>query len=429
MKRLDRPAVSRRGFMQASAALTLAASTRSRAQTTAPARVRVGIIGCRNRGWQLAQEFTGSGRFEIAALCDCDTAMHDQAMKELKQRGVEIRPRLLTDFRRLLDDPEIDAVVVAVPDHWHALMTVMALEAGKHVFVEKPASYNIADGRAMVAAAARHPRLAVQVGTQQRSGTQFLEARAFVAAGGLGKVDFCMGWATFTRGLVPRVPDASPPETLDYEMWVGPAPMRPYNPQLHHYNWHFVRDWGTGDMGNWGAHWLDSIRHIMDLDLPTEVFATGGHWADDAKEWPDTQTVHYSFPQVPVAWELRSWKPYDFCGRNSMGLQIRGEKGWIYVNRDRWEFHPREGGPVIHPGGDMTNAHAIAFAEAVAGRGRPAATIEDGHKSAVLCHLGNLAAVLGRRLRFDPASETIINDDQAQAMTSRPYREPWQMPA
>jgi len=421
--------MSRRGFLKASAA-TAAATAASRALAAgANKRIRVAVIGCRNRGWQDALSFHQSGRFEIAVMCDCDDAMYERGMRELgKQVDLPRKPPHVKDFRDALDDKGIDAVINATPDHWHALITVLALEAGKHVFLEKPASFNIADGQAMVAAQKRQPKLTVAIGTQQRSAQHFKDAKAFIDSGGIGKIGFARAWLSGGRHLVKKVPDSDPPKSLDYEMWVGPAPYRPYNEEKLHYNWHFMRDYGTNDAGNWGAHYLDIVRWYADLDLPTSVSASGGKYlVHDEKEWFDTQTALFQYKDLTVVWEMRHWTSTGVEGKGT-GAEIRGDKGTIIIDRGGWTFHPKKGELVKHPGSTYDDPHVRNFADCIAGQARSAASIEEGHKTAVLCHLANMATLFGRQLAFDPGSQTITNDPQAAAMCSREYRKPWKMP-
>ncbi len=418
------PNLSRRHFLYATAALA-ATSLSSRRVLGANDRIRVGIIGCRNRGHQDALSMAKSGLFEIATLCDCDTAMIDRAMAELEGH-LPATPKFEQDFRRVLDDPGIDAVVNATPDHWHAALTNLALAAGKHVFVEKPASYNLGDGKQMVAAQARHPNLSVAVGTQQRSGAHFHEARAFLREGGLGKVAFARAWIVQDRGRIPAVPDGPPPGTLDYEMWVGPAPFRPYNENRCHYEWHWAREYGTGEMGNWGAHWLDVARWFLDVTYPTAVSGAGGMFVlKDIKEWPDTQTVLYDFPGVTLLWEQRIWSEAS-VNQMGGGCEFQGEKGSMYINRGGWTFAPREGRAVKHPGSELDVAHVTNFAQAIQGKVGLAAPIVEGHRSAALCHLGNLSVIHSARLEWDAESERITNHAAAAAESERIWRAPWQ---
>jgi len=413
---------SRRRFL--SAAAFAAASIAAPGVLGANERIRVGVIGCRNRGHKVAAAMSQSDRFEIAALCDCDQTMYGVARRELGD-GLRGPAEYVEDFRRLLDDSRIDAVAIATPDHWHAAMTILALGAGKHVYVEKPASYNLGDGKRMVQAHARHPKQVCVVGTQQRSGRHFQDARAFVRGGGLGKIAFARAWILHDRGLLPAVPNSDPPDSLNYDLWVGPAPMHPYNRNRCHYNWHWVRDYGTGEMGNWGAHWIDIARWFLGLTWPERVAGAGGQFVqDDIKEWPDTQTVLYHFPETSLLWEQRLWTEHGVHNRRN-GAEFAGEKGSLIIDRGGWTFYPKDGRPERHGASELTVAHAANFADAIRGTAQPHAGLEEGHISAALCHLGNIAGVLGREIRFDPKAYAFLNDAEADRWRDRPYRSPW----
>ena len=420
---------SRRKFLAGTMAASALAASSIRVHAQSPnEKIRVALIGCRNRGFQVAQSFLRSKQFDLAALCDCDSAMFDVAMKEL-QKDLPAAPKRESDFRAVLNDKGIDAVINATPDHWHGLMTSMALEAGKHVYLEKPASYNIADGQAMLRAHAKHPNLTVLIGSQQRSGKHFAEAREFVRSGALGKVGFARAWVTHDRKMLDAVPDSPPPPTLDYDLWLGPAPQKPYNANRVHYNWRFMRDYGTGEMGNWAAHWLDIVRWCLDLDLPDRVSGYGGTYVvKDAKEWPDTQTVLYRYPELTVLWELRIWTEFRLHDCDT-GAEFAGEKGTLVVTRNGWAFTPKEGPKKTAPAGEMELAHARNFAESIRGTAQPVAPLEEGHKTAVLCHLGNIVGTLNREIAFDPATETILNDKEAARLAVRECRAPWKYPA
>lgn len=417
-------AFSRRSFLKTAAVTTAVAAGRSVAQAS-PQKIRVGVLGCRTRGWQVAQAFQENGKFEIVTMCDCDPAMFDHAMKQMK--GLPSQPKFEKDFRRVLEDKTLDAIVVATPDHWHAAMAIMALKAGKHVYLEKPFSYNIADGKAILAAVEKNPKLTLQVGTQHRSCGHIREAGEFIQAGNLGKVGMVRCWYTADRVVIPKVPDSTAPAGFDFDLWVGPAPMRAYNEPKVHYNWHFIRDLGTGDMGNWGAHWLDSARQMLKLDVPTAVSGLSNKVVDDQKEWPDTATILYEFPNLHIVWELRQWTnfgPNDRFG----GIEINGDKGTAIVDRSGWWFYPKGGKKtdvVAHQAQQMQEPHVENFAACIAGDAKPAAPAAEGFRSAVMCHLGNIASVLNRRIEFCPKSMSIQNDTQAQAMESREYRAPW----
>lgn len=418
--------ISRRTMIQGAAALAAFSILPNRA--SANERIQVGIIGCRNRGPQVAASMLRSGQFDVPVICDCDDAMVEKARVDQKSAFDAAPPKAVKDFRQVLENPALDAVVVAAPDHWHALMTLMALEAGKHVYVEKPASFNIADGKAMVAAQAKHADRVVQVGTQQRSGQHFLDAKAFIDAGDLGKVAFCRGSFISERHQVPIIPDSTPPGSLDYNMWCGPAPMPPYNEALLHYNWHFRYDYGTGDMGNWGAHWLDVMRWLLSLDLPTSVSGYGGQYVvHDAKEFPDTQTIMYEFPELTMLWEMRHWSRYMPGGGRGNCCEIDGDKGSMVIDRGGWTFYPRDTKAEAQKfeKSELEVPHAESFARAVRGEAPTTAPIVEGHKSAILCHLGNITARLNRSVQFDPTGETIVGDAEAIGLMDRPYRAPW----
>lgn len=417
--------VSRRAFLKASAAVAaLAAGAGSGAAPNE--RIALAVIGCRNRGHQVAAKCLESGQFDVATLCDCDSAMADKAKAELKDK-LTTSPAYEKDFRRVLEDPKIDAVLIATPDHWHGVMTKLALDAGKHVYLEKPATWAIDEGKALLEAEKAHPDLVVQVGTQRRSAPHFAEAAELVRSGALGKVGFCRAWIAHDRGILESVPDTDPPATMDYDLWCGPAPFRPYNPNKVHYQWRFMHDYGTGETGNWGVHFLDLARWFLDLDLPTAVTGHGGMFVvHDAKEWPDTQTVLYEYPELTVLWEQRIWTRYGIGDRRD-GVEISGDKGSLMVAGNGWTFFPKEGEPRKNTAsGDDELAHAHNFGDCIRGTAKPAAPLVEGHKSTAICLLGNIAVAAGGRLEFDPVAQT-FREERANALLSRPYRAPWSL--
>ena len=414
--------LNRRQFIASSAVAMASATLTHKAKAQSP-KMRVGIIGCRNRGPQVANNLAKSGYFQIKTLCDCDEKMLDSGKKDLEKNNVDV-PVLEKDFRRMLDDKEIDVVVVATPDHWHSLMAVMALDAGKHVYVEKPFSYNIYDGYSVLQAMKKHPKQVVVVGSQQRSGKHFHEARAFLQSGELGKIAFARAGTIHWREPLPKVPDTDPPKNLDYDMWTGPAPMKPYNQYRVHYNWHFMLDYGTGDTGNWAAHWLDIVRWFLNIDYPLRVHATGGQFVTkDIKEWPDTQTAILEYPELTVVWELRLWSEY---GSDSFA-EFHGEKGTLVITRGDWKVFPngKKKETKVYPGSDIDIPHAVNFAKTILGEEKPNAPAEEGYKTAVLCHLCNISTMVSRPLIFDPQNLTFKDDPEASKWIKRTYREPW----
>lgn len=424
--------VSRRDFLAraglAAAGVALARTAPGTATPQAPSdRVGVGIIGLRNQGRLDGLNFLGTGQAEVVAVCDVDEAQLARVGDELAQHANQSHPpRREKDFRRLLEAPDIDAVIVATPDHWHAIPTVLACGAGKDVYVEKPLSWSIAEGRAMVHAARRHQRI-VTVGTQQRSGAHFAEGLERVRSGKLGAVPFARAWITHRRADIGNPPDGPVPDGVDYDMWLGPAPERPFNPNRFHYQWHWYWDYGTGEMGNWGAHWLDVVRWGLGLELPDAVSASGGtfHFTD-SRETPDTQMVLYRYPTCTVQWDQYLWSERSIEGRSS-GAAFYGTEGTLVIDRGGWWHYGPDGKTLVEESGgsSLEAAHARNFLQCVKTRERPSADVEDGHKSAILCHLGNIALRLGREVRFDAETETFGRDREANRFLMRKPRKPW----
>jgi predicted dehydrogenase len=319
----------------------------------------------------------------------------------------------------------VDALVVATPDHWHALATVWACQAGKHVYVEKPASHNLVEGRRMVEAARKYDRV-VQLGTQRRSGAHFQSAAEFIRAGKLGKVPFAQAWIAGARKSIGHEDDADPPAGGDYGLWLGPAPERPFNPNRFHYKWHWNWDYGTGELGNNGIHGLDVLRWLCGLDAPRRVTAGGGKlFYDDDQQTPDTMVVTFDFPGTTLVWEHRVWSKTGMEG-DPFGVRIYGEKGTLVFDKDGW--HVADGVEASDKAADLEPPHLRNFLDCVKDKKRPNADIEEGHKSTRLCHLGNIAYRVGRVLHFDEATETLKDDAEANALLGRTYRKPFTLP-
>jgi predicted dehydrogenase len=333
------------------------------------------------------------------------------------------------DLRRILQDKSVDAVVVAAPDHWHALATIWACQAGKHVYVEKPASHNLVEGRRMVEAARKYHRV-VQLGTQSRSSASLTRAVELVRSGKLGKVPCARAWIGGTRPNIGRPQDSAVPKGVDYDLWLGPAPQRAFNENRFHYRWHWMWDYGTGELGNNGIHALDRLRWLLNLDAPTRIVAAGGKlFYDDAQETPDTLTASYDFPNCSITWEHRVWSR----GTGS-GAALYGERGTLVFDRQGWHV---ENGIEATDKGDVEPAdssiHQRNFIDCIknsSGRNvrRPNADIEEGHKSTRLSHLGNIAFRTGRAIRFDEKTETCLNDPEANRLLRRSYRKPFVVP-
>jgi predicted dehydrogenase len=387
-------------------------------------RVSVGVIGVRGQGKSLAASLAGFTDADVAVLCDVDETQlpaASQAVEELQGRS----PRWEKDFRRLLDDPSLDAVVIATPDHWHALMTVLACQAGKDVYVEKPVSHTITEGERMIAAARKFGRV-VQCGLQQRSGAHFQSAVEFVRSGKLGQVNLAKAWIVHRRKPIGFKKDSPPPPGVDYDLWLGPAPERPFNANRFHANWHWFWDYGTGELGNWGAHLLDVARWGLGVELPARISAAGGKfYFNDDQETPDTLVVNYSYGSRTIVWEHRLWSTHGIEGR-SAAVAFYGEHGTLVVDRGGWKAYDLKD-PATSDTSEQARTHHRNFIDCVKSRSEPAANIECGHVTSALCHLGNIACRLGREVHFDPQAMNFANDAEANALLSRTYRSPWEI--
>jgi predicted dehydrogenase len=379
-------------------------------------------MGVHGRGKGLLAGFSSFADVEIAYIIDPDENVIAPALKAIKKEQRE--PRVEKDVRKALADKDVTALVVAAPDHWHALATVWACQAGKHVYVEKPISHDLVEGRRMVEAARKHDRV-VQAGTQRRSAAHVHSAREFVKGGGLGKVPMARAWIAGNRPSIGHKADAPTPEGVDYDLWTGPAPLRPFNPNRFHYEWHWNWDYGTGELGNNGIHGLDMIRAVLDLDAPQRVSSGGGRNFYDDRQTPDTQVAVFDFPGCTVTWEHRIWSKTGQEGE-SFGVILYGEKGTLVFDSKGW--HVTDGVTSSEKGEDTEKPHLRNFLDCLKGGRRPNADVEEGHKSTRLCHLGNIAFRTGHTLRFDAATESIVGDPAATALLGRSYRKGFELP-
>ena len=412
-------------------------------------RVQVGFIGYGLIGGQHVFDFKNQKDADLAAMCDVYQPRLEQGVAACGQTA-----KPYSDFRKLLENRDLQAVVVCTPDHWHALMTMMACAAGKDVYVEKPLTVFIREGRWMTDVARRHNRI-VQVGTQQRSGRHYQRARDLMRSGYIGQI-MSMRAASY-RNIMPGFgspPDTAAPHEFDYDMWLGPAPARPYNKQrgIYHFRWFW--DYSGGQMTNLGAHEIDIMQWVMNVKGPTAVSSSGGRFAiKDLGETPDTQDAIFEYPGFTAAYGFREAS----AGRRSgAGLEFFGTKGSLLISRSGFEVFPDmkanpanaipvfqgqpAGGPeriavqpepwvaaIKEPGSsaEQFDLHARNFLDCVKSRQRPIADVEGGHQVTTACHLANLSLRLGRKLKWDPEREEILGDREATAMLERPYRKPW----
>jgi predicted dehydrogenase len=374
---------------------------------------------------------------QIAYVCDPDAQRLAKAAQAVESAGGKL-PRVVPDLRQVLDEKAVDAVWIATPDHWHGPAAILACDAGKHVYVEKPCSHNIREGRLMVEAARRHRRI-VQVGMQSRSTAHVMKAMQALREGVIGDILVAKAWNSQKRGNIGHDKPGTPPANFDYDLWVGPVPMVPFQGNRHHYTWHWWYDFGTGDMGNDGVHDLDIARWGLGVDThPSTVAAIGGkYFFDDDQQFPDTQYVAFEYPgagkvghKKQLIYEHRIWSPYHQEGYEN-GNAFYGTKGVMILGKGGgWKIL----GEKNKPGATMTGAtdlpaHHTNFLESIRTGKPPHAEIGIGHLSATLCHLGNLACRVGRVLHFDPQTEQILKDTEAAPLVRRTYREGhWAVP-
>lgn len=421
-------------------------------------RIGIGVIGCGGMGRADLTDFQKQPEVEIRAVCD--------VFRPSAEAGAKLctgKPDVYSDYRRILERKDIDAVIVATPDHWHPLITVQACEAGKDVYVEKPISHNVREGRLMVEAARRHARV-VQVGIQQRSGAHFQRAVAAVQEGRIGKVHFAQCW---NHGFSPNPtgmgnpPDAAVPEGLDWDLWLGPAPKIPYNPARR--NFRAFWDYAGGELTNWCVHLIDVVHWAVGVDTPLTVTSSGGKWYyQDCRECADTQEVIWEYPgNLLVRYSTmvhNSYGPNGHPGNKSFGsygILLQGTKGTLFIDRAGYEITPQmEAHAEKQSAGSsaayddllgygqfytaLTTAergatsfqhlpHVRNFLDCMKSRQRPAGDIETGHRSTATCLIGNIALRTGEKLHWDGAAERFNNSEKANAMLRRDYRAPWRL--
>ena len=403
-------------------------------------RVVVALIGAGRQGVSNLGNAIKQPDTEVAAVCD----VYEPNLAKGLASAPGAKP--FADFRRVLENKDIDAVIIATPDHWHPIQTILACEAGKDVYVEKPIGVAVAEGRAMVDAARRYRRV-VQTGTQQRSGKHFQQAAELVKSGRIGKVTQVRTWnfGNESPAGIGNPPDSAPPKELDWDMWLGPAPMRPFNPNrfgVFPDRWSSFRwfwDYAGGMMTDWGVHWLDIVQLVMGVDAPRFVSASGGKFVlEDNRETPDTILATFQYPGFICTYENRVANGAPLLNGKTNGITFHGTDGTLFVDRQGLEIFPetRKSGETTV---DRTQALAVEnsnqhhldhmknFIDCVRSRETPVADIEIGHRSTTTALLGNIAYRTGRRIEWDGARERIVGDAKASAHLARPYRRPWKL--
>jgi len=440
--------MKRRDFIKDSATAAAATTLGFNIKTYAGSpndTIRVAVVGVRGQGNSHIHAYSGMANVEIAAICDVDDSVLKQRSGEIEKNKGK-RPKEYVDIRKLLEDKTIDAISIATPNHWHSLMGVWACQAGKDVYVEKPCSHSYWEGKQLVAAARNYNRI-VQHGTNSRSTVALREAMQKLREGVIGDVYMSRGLCFKWRDTINKKKDGPVPQGVDYDLWLGPAPKRPFNPNRFHYNWHWNWDYGNGDIGNQGIHEMDICRWGLGVTLPTRVFSMGGHFMfDDDQVTPNTQVANLEFnkngKKVMIVFEVRHWMSNNEAGighrtnsrgeldSNCIGNVFYGSEGYMAI--DNYNSYRTFLGKKQEPGPARTEGGSNweNFIKAVRSRKREDlnADIEEGHLSAALMHLANISYRIGRSIEFDPAKEQILKDAEANDMLRDKYREPFVVP-
>ena len=454
--------MNRRGFMSSAGRglVGAAAATKFSSGQVSGANERIvcGFIGVGGMGRANLRDFLKSKDVDVAAVCDVWQPNVDRAIQMTQGKAAGY-----TDFRKVIDRQDIDVVIIATPDHWHGYMTILACQAGKDVYVEKPLAHNIHEGRSMVAAARKHNRV-VQVGTQQRSGRHYKEVVDFIQSGKLGKISRVATWNFQNESPhgMGNLPDSEPPSGLDYEMWLGPAPKRPFNPNRFIFNFRYFWDYAGGYATDWGVHHIDTVQWAMNERAPQKVSAHGGkYYIQDNRETPDTLEVIYEYPNFILTYSNRILNANPLNGR-SYGIAFYGTDATLVIDRQGYEVLPETHGAFetlrpfyerdleaaklgksLYPWGSQRDvwtgrtekvqgnrseqhlAHVLNFVECVKNRQRPASDVEIAHYSTTTTHLANIAFWTGRTIHWDPDKEQIKDDAEAANYLSREHRKPW----
>ncbi|HEY7328812.1 MAG TPA: Gfo/Idh/MocA family oxidoreductase [Gemmataceae bacterium] len=441
--------MNRRQFLGAGAAGLTLSHAAAFANDKPP---RVALIGCGWYGKVDLLRLIQVAPVEVVSLCDVDKNMLAEAADIVAGRQKsKKKPRTFADYRELLKEKDFDIVLVNTPDHWHALPMIAAVEAGADVWVQKPISVDVVEGQAMVAAARKHKRV-VQVGTQRRSTPHIIEARDRVLKEGkLGDIRHVEIYCYYHMRARENPPDTTPPANLDYEMWTGPAPMRPYNKLVHPRRWRAFMEYGNGIMGDMCIHMLDMVRWMLSLGWPKRISSSGGILVDKKSKAniSDTQSATFDFGDLQVVWQHRTWGEAN-DPRFPWGATLYGDKGTLKVDVHKYEFtplgkqEPTQKGAALYEYdqypedktekdlerhvASAVRVHMRDFLRAIASRGRPVADIEEGYTSTASCILANLSMKLGRSLAWDAEKQRVVGDDEANKLLRRPYRKPWVHP-
>ena len=437
--------MNRRNFIRTSVAAAFSLPAFSILGAESPARrYRTALIGCGWWGGNILREAMASGACDVVGLCDVDTRQIDQLFGKVEQLAGQ-QPKRYKDYRELLAAEKPEIAIVATPDHWHALPMIAAVQAGAHVYVEKPISHTINEGRAMVKAARDTGRV-VQVGTHRRISPHNVSGREFIRSGKLGKLGMVRCFVSYGGG--PEKPQANeePPKELDWDLWCGPAPLRPFNKKIHPKGFRNFLDYANGTLGDWGIHWLDQVLWVTGEKWPRKVYSTGGRpikgppvltKEEQTTDAPDHQVATFEFEPFTVVWEHRQFAGNEAEKGENVGCYFYGEKGTLHMGWQKgWTFYPSgKNAPIQHedpqlgkPDDQNIKELWSDFLDAIKTGRRPVSDIEDIHRSTNCALLGMLSYKLGRSVRWDGAKGAIVGDAEASKLLSRPYRGPWKYP-
>ncbi len=399
-------------------------------------KYRTALVGTGWWGMNILTTGIASETVQVVALCDVDQSQLNGALETVSKITSDT-PALFGDFRDLLADTKPEIVIVATPDHWHPLITIAAIEAGAHVYVEKPIGHTIMEGRAMVNAARTHGKK-VQVGTHRRVSPHNVSGMEFLKSGKAGKIGMVRSFVHYGGGPGEKTPDSEPPKGLDWDMWCGPAPLRPYNARLHPRGFRQFMDYANGQIGDWGIHWLDQVLWWTDEKFPKNVYSTGDRFIkEDTTDAPDTQIATFEFESFVATWEHRYYA-HNHAEKANVGSYFYGTEGTFHMGwRDGWTFYPSDAKKqIIHqepalnqPDGQNIKGLWDDLIHSIENDTQPVCDIEIGHRSTNMSLLGVLSMNLGRSVNWDGEKEIIIGDPEANKLLKRQYRTPWIYPS
>lgn len=422
--------MNRRKFIGATLAGTVGMTTMlyGGSETGKP-KLKVGLIGCGNYGMADVRAAFKVGGVEVIAICDIDSE-HLKSSEDKIEQTQGSRPKTFKYYKELLNTQGLEAVIIATPPHWHALMFIDAVEKGLDVYCEKPLAYDIREGQAMVKAAEKSGRI-VQIGFQRRQSTAIRQARQYIQEGNIGRIIQAEAQIHYTAGIRDTTPQ-EPPASLDWELWCGPAPKLPYCPQIGHFAWRLEKEYGHGHLVDWGIHLIDATRWVLGETMPRAVQASGGlYYFKDQITTPDILTVHFDFDTCPVIWRHRIWGAQEYRPEVQNGIFFYGEKGTVFATDRTWIIIPKgkDKQPTVNEvTSDMGPAHMADFLEAVHKRRQPLCTTEEGHYSTATVKLAMIAYEMETKIAWDRESQKIVGNPKAAKLLQRRYRRPWEHP-